>query len=348
MGKHLVIDADGHVEPSLGAEWMKFAKEPYGSWLVQRGREIFDREGDRAAGRRGAWDARARLKDMDTEGIDIAVLFGGNMGLSTALADNEEYAVAYARAYNDWLADYCSADSQRLMGVAMVPMDYPHAAAEELRRSVTELGAVGVVVQPFFRDINLYDSYFYPIYEAAQEVDVPVMVHGPGRLRALLKDRYHTQFQRHMVDFPMSVMMGSMDFLASGVLDRFPNLRVAFLEGACGWVPWWLDRLDEHFEKLPHQAPHIKQPPSEYMKTGRVFFSCEPDEEELAHVVDRLGEDIIIYASDYPHWDCEFPESVNMIANRDTLSDSAKRHVLGENALRLFGPKSAVAQAAAK
>ncbi len=176
MERYIVIDADGHVEPALGADWLRFAKEPYGSWLVDKGRRIFDQEGDRAATRRGAWDPQARLEDMDSEGIDIAVLFGGNMGLSTQMADNAEYAVAYARAYNDWLADYCSADSDRLKGVAMVPVDYPELAAEELRRAVTELGAVAVVVQPFYKNINLYEQHFFPIYEAAQEVDVPVMI----------------------------------------------------------------------------------------------------------------------------------------------------------------------------
>ncbi len=345
MERYIVIDADGHVEPALGADWLRFAKEPYGSWLVDKGRRIFDQEGDRAATRRGAWDPQARLEDMDSEGIDIAVLFGGNMGLSTQMADNAEYAVAYARAYNDWLADYCSADSDRLKGVAMVPVDYPELAAEELRRAVTELGAVAVVVQPFYKNINLYEQHFFPIYEAAQEVDVPVMIHGPGRLRALLKDRYHTQFERHMVDFPMSVMMGSMDLLTGGVLDAFPKLRVAMLEGQCGWIPWWLDRLDEHFEKLPHQVPRIKHPPSEYIETGRVFFSCDADEKELPHVVDRVGEGVIVYASDYPHWDCIFPGSVTAISERDTLSPARKRKILGENAVRLFGAKSSIAEA---
>ncbi len=337
MQPYRVVDADGHVEPAIGATWARFLKEPYLSWITKHAAQVFDREGDRSARRRGAWEPRARLADMDTEGIDVAVLFGGVVGLSTGIAENEEYALAYARGYNDWLADYCNADPARLKGVAIVPMDYPEAGARELERAVKELGFVGLCTPPLFKGANIDDHHKFPVYQAAQELDVPLMVHGPGGLRAQFSDRYHTHFQRHMFDFPLSVMLGSMDALTSGLLDTFPKLRFAFLEGACGWVPWWLDRLDEHFEKLPHQAPHITHRPSEYLKTGRLFFSCESDEPELPHVIERLGEDVILYASDYPHWDCIFPESVNVVLRQEALSESAKRKLLRENAVRLFG-----------
>ena len=122
------------------------------------------------------------------------------------------------------------------------------------------------------------------------------------------------------------------------MLDRFPSLRVALLEGGVGWVPFFMDRLDEHVEKLPRLAPSLSVEPNEHIKGGRLFFSCEP-EEDLAYPVSKLGEDSIMYASDYAHWDCEFPNSVRAIAERDELTAAQKQKILRDNALRFYGLK---------
>ena len=134
--------------------------------------------------------------------------------------------------------------------------------------------------------------------------------------------------------------MGLIHALAAvvcgGVLERFPTLRVAFLEGGCGWLPFFMDRFDEHVEKLPSLSPWLTKAPSEHLRAGRVFVSCEP-EEDLAYPVSKLGEDVIMYASDYAHWDCEFPDSVRKIAERPELTEQQKRKILRENAQRLYG-----------
>ncbi len=107
------------------------------------------------------------------------------------------------------------------------------------------------------------------------------------------------------------------------------------LEAGCGFLPYYLERLDEHFEKRPGEMP-ITRPPSETFAEGRCLVSCEPEEKSLAWVTESLGNDKIIYASDYPHWDCEFPDSVRSIAERKELGDDAKRAILSDNARRLF------------
>jgi predicted TIM-barrel fold metal-dependent hydrolase len=139
-----------------------------------------------------------------------------------------------------------------------------------------------------------------------------------------------------MIDFPLSLMIGTMDVLVGGLLDRFPTLRLAMLEGGVGWVPWWLDRLDEHFELLPNHMPRMKRPASETIAEGRILFSCEPEERHLAYAAQVLGDDKILYASDYPHWDCAFPNSARHIAERPDLPPDTRRRILGENAARFF------------
>jgi len=124
--------------------------------------------------------------------------------------------------------------------------------------------------------------------------------------------------------------------MGGGVLDKFPQLRFAFLEAGVGWVPWWLDRLAEHAEKLPNHVPLMKRRPQEYILSSQCVFSCEPAEPMLEAVIGEIGDEVVLYASDYPHWDCSFPDSVRCLAQRETLSESTRRNILAHNALKLY------------
>jgi hypothetical protein len=116
-----------------------------------------------------------------------------------------------------------------------------------------------------------------------------------------------------------------------------PKARLVDMdEEGCGFLPYYLERLDEHFEKRAGEMP-IERSPSETFAEGRCVVSCEPEEKSLAWVTESLGADKIVYASDYPHWDCEFPNSVRAISQRAELSDETKRAILCDNARRLYG-----------
>src|SRR5690606_4352296 len=120
---------------------------------------------------------------------------------------------------------------------------------------------------------------------------------------------YHERWViTHTLAMPMGLIYATASIVLGGVMARFPRLRVAILEGGCGWLPFFMDRMDEHYEKLPALLPELDRPPSEYIKSDRFFISCEP-EEELRHVVDTVGAERLLYISDYAHWDCEFPNS---------------------------------------
>jgi predicted TIM-barrel fold metal-dependent hydrolase len=131
-------------------------------------------------------------------------------------------------------------------------------------------------------------------------------------------------------------MLALTSFTVGGVLARFPELRVAFLEAGAGWLPFWLERLDEHFQLMPEQAPELDRPPSEYFR-GRGYVSCEPEERTVPYVCDALGDDVVCYASDYCHWDCAFPDSVRLLVERDDLGSDRKAAILGANGSRLYG-----------
>ena len=128
----------------------------------------------------------------------------------------------------------------------------------------------------------------------------------------------------------LSVVMGE------GLLERFPKLRFVFLESGCGWLPYWFYRLDEHYEVLGNQLPALKTTPSKLLERRQLYFSCEADETEIAHVIETIGDDWIVFASDYSHFDSRFPGASEPLIDNQNLSDASKRKILNDNARRLY------------
>jgi hypothetical protein len=121
-----------------------------------------------------------------------------------------------------------------------------------------------------------------------------------------------------------------------GLLEEFPRLNFAYVEAGAGWLPFWIERIAEHYERRAREVPKMKRPPQDYLRSGRIFVTCEADESTLECVVRLCGEDVVLYASDYPHWDSHF-DAVQEIQKRAGLSDLAKTKILCGNAQRLFG-----------
>lgn len=359
MARDYVIDCDGHVMETQ-VNWAEYLEAPF---QARAPRTIIDHENwprllvegklyplpsgkGRGMGppfahfpsrREGMYDPKERLVDMDVEGIDVAVLFGTAVGLGLCSYEDKDFAVAMAKAYNNWLRDYCSHRPERLKGVAIVPLQDPDEAAKELRRTVTELGMVTVSVPCNNGPRTIADPVYQPLFATAQELDVPICIHSsPGMHGAnpVSVERSDNFFVNHATGFAFEQMMAITLLLAAGTFDSFPKLRFAFLEAGAGWVPYWMERLEEHYEKLPGHVPGLKRSPDEIMRSEQCFYSCEP-EEDLRHTLEIVGEDRIMYASDYAHWDCEFPESVNLI-KQQPISDRARRKILAENASRLY------------
>ena len=289
--------------------------------------------------REGMKDPKARLIDMDSEGIDIAVLFGGGIGGSVPALEDAAFATELARARNTWVAEYCSENPARLKGTAVLPQQDVSAAVAELRRTVTELGFVGVSFLPNLRGRHMGDPDFFPIYEEAERLNVPICVHmflgryGSEATGTLRVDKF---FYSHLFGHTFEQMIALSVIMGEGLLDRFLKLRFVFLESGCGWLPYWLYRSNEHYEVLGNQVPALQTAPSELLKRGQLYFSCEADEPEIAHVIETIGDDWIVFASDYSHFDSRFPGASQPIIDNRDLSDTSKRKILNDNARRLY------------
>jgi predicted TIM-barrel fold metal-dependent hydrolase len=354
MGKygHYVVDADGHggdlpkwqdrlppqFQPHMAARRERIKKQ----FANLPGVGVKETKGTaklNSLERPGMTDPAARLEDMDLEGIDVTIMFPGGAGEEWAGLDTD-FAIALCRTLNDARAEFARYQPKRIKSVAKLPLINPAAAAVELRRAVKELGMVGMVTPQHIRDKNLDDPSFDVVWRTAEELGVAVCVHGGGQAIdqvPLGVDRWKTRLEVHAFTHPVGQMVAIMAFTVGGILHRFPKLRVAFLEAGTGWLPAWLERLDEHWELTPEQAPLIDRKPSEYFLSGRCFIGADPDEKGVAHVVSSLGEGVVVYASDYCHWDCKFPDTVKIIEERRDLSESAKKRMLDDNGKRLYG-----------
>ena len=131
--------------------------------------------------------------------------------------------------------------------------------------------------------------------------------------------------------------MAMIATIVGGVFDRFPKLNIAYLESGVGWVPYMMDRLDEEVEKRgADEAPYLKMPPSGYIKSGRIFFGVECGEKTIPDGVRWGLEHTVLYSSDYPHWDGDWPHTIKTMRERDDLSDDTKRKMLHDNVARFY------------
>src|SRR5712671_7244808 len=291
-----------------------------------------------------AFDPASTLTAMDIEGIDVAVMYG-TRGRQILCHDDlaPDYAAALARAYNNWAADYCKTDPQRLKFAAQLAMHDVPSAVEEARRSVTELGAVAVIGTP--NPVNgqhLHDDACEPLWDALEELGVPVGFHPTGQ------SSLHDDIARRYLDHPngrvigiagrnpMELMLAFASLAAGGVLERHPRLRCAFLEGTCGWLPWWLWRLDETWEKFgPGSEVQISQLPSQYF-FRQCYVATDADEKVLKQVVEAVGDDNIVVSTDYPHSDGLFPVAIEEFVRLEGVSDKTKAKILWDNCARLY------------
>lgn len=362
MGRHghYVIDADGHGGEPLGwrrripAKFESMMREYVASMRAQYanlpggGMRVADAEDDVAPDeddlefgtpmQPGMFDPEKRMPDMDLEGIDVAVLFPPGSGEEWAM-DDPAFSTALCATLNDARAEYASFAPDRLKLVAKLPMIEPKAAAEELERCVSQHDFVGMVTATHVREKNLDDPSFDVVWETAQRLDVAVCTHGGGQAPGQTPfaiDRFDTRLGVHALTHPLGAMQAVFNFTVGGILARFPELRVGFLEAGVGWLPFWLERLDEHWELMPEQAPFIDRLPSEYF-VGRCFLTTEPDEKMLPYVFDSVSDDIVCYSSDYCHFDCAFPDSVSILEERGDLSDPLKGRLFAKNAAKLYG-----------
>jgi len=337
-----VIDADGHVI-ERDRELREFLPDPTGSAQGKRRYALFPWDGWARGGlsphRREHPDPTRWINFLDACGITATVLYPSD-GLSLGLLHDADRAVAVARAYNDWLHHYFLRVSSRFQGVALLPVQDPPEAAKELERCVRDLGMVGGMLVGVMNPMRGYGlPQFDPIIATAEKTDAALAVHA-GSAEELGLDHMPSFAGVYPLSHPFAQMQQLTSMMIHGVFERFPRLRVAFLEAGCGWVPYLMHRLQESWEhrldRWPYQA---RQSPREIMRGGNLFYSCETGEETLPTVAELMGSTQLLWPSDFPHekpWD-EFSGDLDAFIGRDDLTEAAARQILWDNPCRLYG-----------
>ena len=287
------------------------------------------------------YDGVSQLKAMDLEGLDVAVMYPSR-GLMPLGMDglDPKLAAAIASAYNNWLYDFCQTDPNRLYGAAMVAVQDLDLAVKESRRTVEKLGFRGIFIRPNpMGGRNWHDPYYDPIWAEIQDLEVPLGFHEGGRvLLPQVGSQFESQVLYHTCAQPMQAMLAMVSMIGGGVLERFPRLRVAFLEGNCSWVPWLLWKLGEEIGSEAYGGPYhpqLSMEPIDYFKR-QCYISVEPDEAPAVDAIGRLGDDNIVFSTDYPHLDSRYPHAVDYFLEQP-LPEETKRKILWDNCARFYG-----------
>ena len=286
------------------------------------------------------WTGEVQLEAMDAEGIDVAAIFPSRGLFALAVPDLDPgLAAAIARAYNNWLYDFCQADPRRLIGAGMISPFGIEDALSETRRCVKELGFRGVFLRPNeVNSRNWYDPYYEALWSTLEELDVPIGFHegGGAALRHVGEQFGANSMLDHAFSHRVEQMLAAASFCCGGILERHPGLRVAFLEGNCSWLPFLMWRLNEHWERYGDvYAPDLTMAPSEYFKR-QCYASAEADEEPVKYVIDYIGSDGLVFSTDFPHPDAKFPASVERLL-RLPITDDDKRKILWDNCSQYYG-----------
>jgi predicted TIM-barrel fold metal-dependent hydrolase len=275
---------------------------------------------------------------LDGHGVAACVLSSLEAAYLTALPSPDD-TIVLSSALNNYLIDHwLSTDPRFHLAIGVTPKD-PIASAAEIRRLAGNPQVVAVFLPN--NDVLMGNRYFHPIYDAAQECGLPVFSHvgsGDGDFRgaAALPGGQPSHFAERHVMFATVAQANVASLVFEGTFERFPQLKVAFVEWGFGWAPPLLWSMDSRWRAMRAETPWVKRPPSEYV-LERIRFATQPlDEppkrEYLLAVLEMISaERTLMFATDYPHWNNEFPDRV-----LQGLSDELKRRLLFENALEIF------------
>jgi len=292
---------------------------------------------DGKRGIRRLTDPELRLKDQERDGVQAEVLYG-ILGTTRRLNDAEA-AVELMRIYNEWLADFCDAHPDRYAGLACIPNHPVEAAVDEIRRVMKRGGVRGLELANQHDIVPLWDPQWAPLWEVVNEARLPLHFHTVGGQRPdfeklppplgqVARAVHITGFQMHMATILTSVIF-------SGVLERYPNLKIVIGESGIGWIPYVLERMDAEWEDQFKDLSLI-MPPSEYWR--RQCRATYQTDRIGIKLVDDLGHDTFMWGSDFPHPDGIWPDSAEFIERElGHLPAAVRQKIVCENAGKLYG-----------
>ncbi len=273
---------------------------------------------------------------MDALGVDMTCLFPTPM-LALGLAPKIDVEVALARAYNRWLVEEILPEEPRLRSMLYLPYNEPSECYRMVEEFADRKGVAGFcITAPHYRGV--YDNAYAKTYAAIEERGLPLSFHSAfmwgGDRTMELCNRF---IAVHALGFTFYNMVHLTNWLVNGMPERYPKLKVIWIESGLAWLMFLMQRLDNEYMMRSSEVPLLKRKPSEYM--SEMYFTTQPMEmvgnrEELELVFKRIHADTqLLYSSDYPHWDMDLPST---IYDLPFLNEQQKRNILGENARRLF------------
>ncbi len=269
-------------------------------------------------------DIKGRLKHMDELEIDIQVLYP-TIFLAPCTRDAEGEFALY-RSYNRWLASIWKVGGDRLRWAAMAPLYSMHKVRDELKFA-KDHGACAIFVRPFECEKSLSDSYFFPFFETAAELDLAVTFHaGNGSFQN------HSFLNGHnFAVFKLSMIGAFHSLLENEIPTRFPGVRWAFIEACSEWVPYALIDAEK---RLKRTGRKLAENP---LKDNNIYVTCEVTD-NIAYVIDRVGDDNLIIGTDYGHTDTSAQiKALRILRGRGEIKPESIDKILGPNPARLYG-----------
>ena len=285
-------------------------------------------------------DPELRIKDQDLDGVQAEVLYGV-LGASMRLNDDEA-ATELLRIYNEWLADFCAVAPERFAGLASIPSHNVNAAVTEIQ-SIAHRGVLkGIEVANSHDMAPLFDPSWEPVWEVANEAQLPIHYHTIGpkndyNFEGMAPLQRRQAFAVHITSFQLAMSKIIMEIIYGGVLEAYPNLKVVIGESGIGWIPYVLDHMDLEWEDQFKDLT-LKMKPSDYWK--RQCFATYQSDPIGLRLLDILGEDNVMWGSDFPHPDGVWPDSKEFIEKEfEGISKSIRQKILCNNASALYGFK---------
>ncbi len=290
-------------------------------------------------------DAHLSRKWMDAMGVDIAFLFPSPM---LTLSSHPVQAVqnAYTRAYNHWLTQEVLPRESRLRTMLCLPFNDPEASYKMVLDFGDKRGVSGFMI-PAAHNRPVHDNAYMKLYAALEERALPLAFHGAYNWNDHAFSSANRFITVHGLGFVFYNMIHMANWIVNGLPERFPELKVIWMESGLAWIPFMMQRFDNEFLMRSNECPALKMKPSEYMK--KMYYSVQPLEvpDDLSILQTTLkminAETQLLFSSDYPHWDFDLP---SVIFDLPFLSEQGKKNILGETARAVFnlGPLPKLAQ----
>jgi len=280
-------------------------------------------------------DVHLSLKWMDAMGVDYVCLFPTPM-LLLGLHPQAEIEVAMSRAYNRWLTEVLMPQDKRIKTMLYLPFNDPDASYKMVKDFGDRPGVVGfMVVSTRYKPVH--DNAYMKTYRLIEEMGKPLAFHASYNWNDQMISNTNRFLVAHALGFTLFNVLHCANWIVNALPERFPKLKVIWIESGLAWVPWVMQRLDNDYKMRSSEAPGLKRLPSEYMQD--MFYSSQPmevpDDLSILECTFKMikAETQLLWCSDYPHWDMDVP---SVIYDLPFLSEKAKRNILGENSRKLF------------